>query len=52
MGCKFITRDSTWEQFIVQSFFIDLPEDILQGKKEGLAKNVFCHANNITTNIT
>jgi hypothetical protein len=52
MGYKFMMGDFTWKQFIVQSFFIDIPKDILQGKKEGLPINVFCRANNITMNIT
>jgi hypothetical protein len=41
MGYKFIMGDFTWKQFIDQSFLIDIPKEILQGKKRGLARNVF-----------
>jgi hypothetical protein len=36
------------KQFIVRSFFLDIPNDMLRGKEEGFARNVFCPADNIT----
>jgi hypothetical protein len=41
MGYKFIMGDSTWKQFIVQSFLIDIPKEILLGKKGDLPAMFF-----------